>query len=129
MTCLIACLTTGKGSWSEVVKIINSEQWDKIFLITNEFGKEKFKHEKAQLITVNDSMSANEMCDAIHTGLKGHTEFNDAAVNLTSGTGKEHMALITAVLRTGAGIRLVTIENDKLAEIPIFKALPDTTSI
>lgn len=126
MTDLIACLTTGKGSWSEVVKIINSEKWDNIFLVTNDFGKEKFKHEKAQLIVVNDSMSASAMCDAVHNFLKGKVQFCDVAVNLSSGTGKEHMALITAVLRTGVGIRLITVENDKVVEIPIFKALPGT---
>jgi len=42
MTQLIACLSTGKGTWTTIARIISSEDWENLFLITNEFGKEKF---------------------------------------------------------------------------------------
>ena len=116
MTDLIACLTTGKGTWIEVLKVINSEEWEHIFLITNNFGKEKFKHDKAELIVINDSTITN-MSKQIYENLKSKIKFNDVAVNLISGTGKEHMALITAVLKLGVGVRFVTEENGKVKEI------------
>ena len=34
MTELVACLTTGKGSWTEVAKLIAGENWEKVYLIT-----------------------------------------------------------------------------------------------
>ena len=37
MTELIACLSTGKGTWAHVSKLIENE-WDKVFLVTNDFG-------------------------------------------------------------------------------------------
>ena len=43
MPTLLACLSTGKGTWSEVNKIIQSQPWDKIFLLTNQFGQDNFK--------------------------------------------------------------------------------------
>ena len=41
----------------------------------------------------------------------------EVGVNLVSGTGKEHMVLLSSLLRLGFGIRLVDVEDDKLIEL------------
>ena len=41
MTELIAFLSTGKGTWANVSGLIKGESWDKVYLLTNDFGKEK----------------------------------------------------------------------------------------
>ncbi len=115
MTKLIACLSTGKGTWAEVIKVIESSDWEKVFLITNEFGKEKFTHDNVELIVVNGSVK--EMSDQIHKFLRNKIGFDEVAINLVSGNGNEHMALITAVLRLGTGIRFITTEEGKIKEI------------
>jgi len=117
MTYLIACLSTGKGSWSEVIKLINSEKWDHIFLITNNFGKENFKHENADLIVINESKPIKDISDVIYKKLQNQIGFNDIAVNFISGTGKEHMALLSALIKLGIGIRFVVSENKSLIEL------------
>jgi len=43
MTELVACLSTGKGTWGHVSRLIADGTWEKIILITNDFGKENFK--------------------------------------------------------------------------------------
>jgi len=54
MTTLIACLSTGKGTWGHVSRLIQDHEWEKIFLITNEFGKENFNNQKnAEFILTN----------------------------------------------------------------------------
>ncbi len=116
MTDLIACLSTGKGTWAEVLKVINAEEWNKVYLLTNEFGKEKFNHEKAELIVINEK-EIKPMSNEIYEKLKGKVKFNDVAVNIVSGSGKEHMALLPALLKLGVGIRFVTVENEKIMEI------------
>ena len=61
MTDLVACLSTGKGSWVEVAKLINNEKWDNVYLVTNDFGKEKFsadKEVKFVLVDVNKGMES-----------------------------------------------------------------------
>ena len=115
MTKLIACLSTGKGTWTEVIKLIDSEPCEKVFLLTNDFGKEKFTHEKAELIVVKGNV--NEMRDQIHASLKNKLSFEEVAVNLISGTGTEHMAIISAVLKLGVGMRIVTTEENKIKEV------------
>ena len=118
MTVLVACLGTGKGTWIHVAKLIKDGDWDSIYLITNQFGKENFKLEKQNttLIIVNEQQHLPEMSETIRKELDGKI-FGDAAVNLISGEGKEHMATLAALLKVGAGIRLVAVTVDGIKEI------------
>ncbi|MGV8168737.1 MAG: hypothetical protein ACP5N3_01645 [Candidatus Nanoarchaeia archaeon] len=115
MTCLIACLTTGKGTWSTVNELMNSEAWEKTFLITNDFGKEKFTSKKPfEFIIINPDAPLKEIKSAIVSQLKGKIKDLEVAVNFSSGSGKEHMALLSAILNLGYGIRIVDVENSRL---------------
>lgn len=118
MGILIACLTTGKGTWSKVKEIINSEEWKKIYLITNTFGKEKFNATKdATFITININETPDIIRDKIISELhelKNEIGFNDVAINISSGTGVEHSAIISAIMKLGVGLRLVELKNNKL---------------
>ena len=50
MTTLIACLSTGKGTWGHVNRLIEDGKYEKVFLITNDYGKENFnKNDKTDL--------------------------------------------------------------------------------
>ena len=115
---LIACLSTGKGTWGHVSRLIQDGKWDKIFLITNEYGKENFnKDEKTQLIPVNLNQGINELRDEIYNQLSGKINGTEVAINFVSGIGKEHMALISAILKLGLGIRLVALTKNGVEEI------------
>ena len=118
MTKLVACLTTGKGGWASVSSVMKFRDWESIFLITNSFGKEKFTSDKKfEFVLVDDKSSAAEMRDAIIKQLSGKFSIEEVALNLTSGTGKEHMAIISALLRLGAGIRLLDENFGKVSEL------------
>ncbi|MAG50052.1 hypothetical protein CL621_00230 [archaeon] len=118
MTELIACLSTGKGTWGHVNRLIQDQEWDKIFLITNEFGKENFTVEKeAEFIIIQQSQGLIELRDQIEKSLKDKVKGTEVAVNFVSGTGKEHTALISALLRLGVGIRLTALTKDGIKEL------------
>ncbi|MBU1203983.1 MAG: hypothetical protein KKG60_02855 [Nanoarchaeota archaeon] len=115
---LVACLSTGKGTWAQVSQLIKQGDWTKIYLITNEFGKENFtKDQKTELIPINDKQEVNEMRDEIITKLRPLIKTPEVAVNITSGTGKEHTALITALLKLGLSIRFYTNTKSGVEEI------------
>lgn len=116
MPTLIACLSTGKGTWSEVIRIMNSPQWSKIFLITNEFGKENFKipNSQVELVLIDSFLEISEMVEQIKTQLKGKITDFEVGLNIISGTGKEHMAVLEAVLELGLNFRLITINNGQV---------------
>ena len=119
MTTLIACLGAGKGTWSYVIELIAKEEWEKIFLITNSFGKEKFmiKKDNIEFIVVDESQTLVSMVNDISAKLKGKISGFEVAVNIISGTGKEHMAVISAVLKLGVAMRLVGVDKDGIKEI------------
>ena len=116
MSNLVANLSTGKGTWTEIIKLINSENWENVFLITNKFGKDNFKHERAEFILIKED-SILKMSDQITKALRRKLGFNDVAVNFISGNGKEHMALLSALLKMGVGIRFVTLDNNQMIEL------------
>jgi hypothetical protein len=112
MTDLVACLSTGKGTWLEVSSLINSYNWNKVYLITNNFGKENFKpRENTELILINPESSIEEIKKAIFNELKDKLS-GDVAINFSSGSGKEHMALLSALMQLGTGLRLITFDKE-----------------
>ena len=118
MTILVACIGTGKGTWAHVTKLIKDIDWEHIYIITNQFGKEQFKQEKQNttFILVNEEQYLPEMTENIRKELDGKL-FGDAAVNFISGDGKQHMAMLSALLKVGAGIRLTAVTTEGVKEI------------
>jgi hypothetical protein len=118
MTSLIACLSTGKGTWVEVISLIKCHEWDKVLIITNDFGKEHFSTDRpVEIIVVDPGKPLPYLVEDIRKGLFGKINDLEVAVNIISGSGKEHMALISAILKLGLAIRYVYSENDKIAEL------------
>lgn len=118
MTELIACLSTGKGTWGHVSRLMQDGKWDKVFLITNDYGKENFnKDDKTELIAINLNQGIKELRDEILNNLKGKIKSAEVALNVISGMGREHMALISALLKLGIGFRLVALTKDGVEEI------------
>ena len=118
MTSLVASLSTGKGTWGHVARLISDEKWESIFLITNEFGRENFKVDGKELnfILINDRIGLVELREQIIANLKDKLH-GDVAINFISGSGKEHMAIISSILKLGIGLRLIALTNEGMKEI------------
>lgn len=118
MTDLVALLSTGKGTWAEVGKLIKGHEWDKVFLITNEFGSTTFqKKENMEFIIINPVESIELLIEHIQKQLKEKISGTEVALNLSSGTGKEHMAVLSSLLKLGLGIRLITFTANGIKEL------------
>ena len=88
-----------------------------MYLVTNDFGKEKFTaEENTELIVVNSSASEEELRDEITEILKEKVD-GEIAINFVSGTGKEHMALIAALMKSGVGFRFVVQADEGTKEL------------
>lgn len=113
MTDLIACLSTGKGTLGHVARVIEDMEWNKIFLITNESVKDKFKSEKdVETILIDTKKTITEMSADIKKALEGKITDLEVGLNIVSGEGREHMAIISALLQLGLGIRLVVLTRE-----------------
>lgn len=118
MTELIACLSTGKGSWGHVAKVISEKEWSKILLVTNDFGREKFTFEKpAELIMADLNQPIDELIKQLAKVFKEKVTDTEVAVNLASGSGKEHMAILAAIMKAGLSFRLMALTKEGVKEI------------
>ena len=116
MAVLIASLGPGKGTWTELRNIMAQESWEKTYLVTNAFGKQNFAAD-AEFIIVDDQLPADALVFEITNQLKGKIRDTDAALNLSSGNGNVHMAILAALLKLGLGIRLVGLVNGRVEEL------------
>ena len=118
MTDLVACLSSGEKSQAHVARLINEVDWKNIFLITNEFGKNNFKSgKKVDLILVDFQKPVFNLIEDIQKRLRGKITDLEVALNLVSGTGKEHMAILSALFKLGVGVRLIAVTKDGVKEL------------
>ena len=111
---LIAILSAGKGSWGQVAGVINKGDWEKIILIGDNFAKQFESQKESEFIEINSSIPITDLKDYLLTQLKGKIKGTEVALSIASGTGKEHMALISALLSYPAGIRFTVLTKDGL---------------
>jgi 5S rRNA maturation endonuclease (ribonuclease M5) len=119
MTDLVACLSTGKGTWTGVLKLVNKPDFEKVFLVINAWTKDnlKLKKDNVFLITIDSDNKTSAIRDTITQQLEGKITGFEVAVNLDSGTGKEHTAIITALIKLGFALRFVVAEGDEVEEV------------
>ena len=118
MTSLIAIASYGKGTWAALAELIKSADWQTVFIITDNFGREHFqKQENIEFVEVDFSKSPEEIRDTVLLALKGKIEDFEVAFNMVSGDGKTHMAVLSGILSLGLGIRIVYSKDNKLCEL------------
>ncbi len=115
MTDLIVCLTDEKAT-AHVSSLIKSREWGSIFLIMNP-GRNFDCGKKAEMIHVDFSKPVFEVIERIKKSLDGKLSDFEVAFNMVSGSGKEHMAVLAALLKLGVGIRLVAVTKEGVREL------------
>ena len=108
---LIALISSGKGSWGQVAGVINRGEWENIILIGNDFAK-KFTSEKDFEFIEIKGGTLVELKQELEKKFKGKIKGTEVALSIASGDGKEHMALISALLSQPVGIRFTALTKD-----------------
>lgn len=105
---LVVFLGDDKETWGQVTGLINRGNWDKIILVKNNTAKSfpKPNHKNVDDIIINSSQSLIDLKEEMIKKLRGKFSGLDVNVSIASGNGKEHMALISALLSLPVGIRL-----------------------
>ena len=122
MTTLIALLSSGAGTWNHVASMMKTSTFERTILVTDEFGAksfpEKFKDmENYDFVVVNFNKPVKLLISDIVRQLNEKARVFEAGVNFVSGSGKEHMALVAALIRCGIAFRLVAITQEGLEEL------------
>lgn len=114
---LVALLSSGQGTWAQVSGLIKYGEWDKVILIGDDFAK-SFTHEKPfEFIKVDLSAKIKDLRDELLKKLKGKIASTETALSIASGDGKEHMALISALINLPVGIRFAALTKDGVIDV------------
>ena len=117
MTILVALLSTGKGTWGHVARLITEIEWEQVIILTNDFGEEKFSHEKPiEKIKLDLRQPIPDLREDIIKELKPKLK-GEVAINFVSGDGKEHMALMSALIKLGIGFRFMALTKEGPKEV------------
>jgi hypothetical protein len=108
---LVALLSSGEGTWSQVSGIIKYGEWDKVILIGNEFAK-KFAVDREHIFIEITKSRLAELKEEIQDKLRGKLSGTEVALSIASGDGKEHMALISALLSIPVGVRFTALTKE-----------------
>lgn len=114
---LVALLSSGSGTWAQVSGLMKYGEWDKVIIIGDDFSKD-FKHEKPfEFIKVDLSSKIKDLRDDLLKKLKGKIHGTEVALSIASGDGKEHMALISALINSPVGIRFAALTKEGVIDL------------
>ena len=114
---LVALLSSGKGSWAQVSGLMKYREWDKIILVGDDFAKD-FSHDKEfEFIKVDLNKKLKDLKDEFSEKLKGKFDGMEVALSIASGDGKEHMALVSALLNLPLGVRFAALTKDGILDL------------
>lgn len=114
---LISLLSSGKGTWAQVSGLMNYGEWDKIILLGDDFAKD-FKHDKEfEFVKVDLNKKIKDLKEEFKEKLKGKIAGTEVALSIASGDGKEHMALISALINLPVGIRFAALTKDGITDL------------
>lgn len=108
---LVALLSSGKGTWGQVSGLVNRGEWDNIILLGNDFARKFTLEKEHEFIEIKEGTIVDmkqEILDKLKDKIKG----TEVALSIASGTGKEHMALISALLSIPVGIRFTALTTE-----------------
>ena len=114
---LIALLSTGKGTWAQVSGLMKHGEWDKITVLGSEFAKQFTSDIKFEFIKVDLDKKLKDLKEDFSSKLKGKIAGTEVALSIASGDGKEHMALISALINLPVGIRFAALTKDGVIDL------------
>lgn len=104
---LVATVGLDKESWGQVTGLMNHGTWDKIIIVKNKLALDFIVPEGIHVIYTDGAQPLLDLKQELIQKLRPLLSEFDACVSIASGTGKEHMALVSALLGIPVGIRLV----------------------
>jgi len=106
---LVAFVGSDKENLGQVTALVNRMECDKILLVKDkDTARPLFNSDKVDFIEVDTLKPLLDLKDDLVNKLKPKLSADfETALSIASGTGKEHMALVSALLSVPVGIKLV----------------------
>ena len=97
-----------KENWAQLNALVKRGDWSNVLIIKNKNSEDFPLNDKCKVIEIDANNSLLDIKKELIEKLSGALSKDfEVALSIASGTGKEHMALISALLSIPVGIRLV----------------------
>ncbi len=106
---LIALLSGNEAEWAQVSGLMTHGDWEKIVLVGDSKAKDFSHPKKFNFVRVDFSEKIVDLKETFQKKLKDKFENMEVATSIASGNGKEHMALVSALINLPMGIRFVAL--------------------
>ena len=116
MAILIACLGSTHDSWGPVLKLASMPDWEHVFFVGSASARDVLEaNQRISFVAVDEKQNFDAMIAQIQKEISPKV-FGEAGVSLYSGSGLLHMAVLSAILKAGGGVKLVHY-TDRLVEL------------
>lgn len=112
---LIALLSKDEGTWAQISGLMKYGEWEKIILVGDESARKFSNDKKFEFIKVDLDKKLEDLKEEFSKKLKGKFEEMEVACSIASGNGKEHMALVSALLNLPVGVRFCALTKDGIS--------------
>jgi len=108
MKVFLGVLSVGKGTWGQVAHIIDNSEYDDVYLISNEWAQDKFNcSKKVNWIIIDPRKGFSEIIADLERQWPKDT--GEVELNIHSGSGKEHSAILAILQQKKIKFKIVTI--------------------
>lgn len=114
----VAFVGSDKENWGQLTGLIKRIEADKILLVKDKSVSGFPVNERCKIVEVNSSKPLVELKEDIMNKMKKELSGDfEVYLSIASGNGKEHMALISALLSIPVGIRFVVFTKEGIQYI------------
>ncbi|MEK6889138.1 MAG: hypothetical protein AABW80_03460 [Nanoarchaeota archaeon] len=108
----VAFVGEDKENWGQVTALLNRLEYERAIIIKS--SKEDFPtNGKCKVINISSEKSLIDMKEQMQEKLKKELSGDfEVSLSLASGNGKEHMALLSALLNTPVGVKIVVFTKE-----------------
>src|SRR3989338_7559847 len=114
---LIALLSSGKGTWAQVSGLIKHGDWEKVILLGDSFAEKFTSEKKFEFIKINLDKKLLDLKEEFSKKLQGKISGLEVGLSIASGDGKEHMALVSALITLPVGIRFFALTKEGVVDL------------
>ncbi len=109
----VAFLSSGKGTWGQVSGLMKKGEWESIIVLGPNYAS-NFRVEGVpfDFIEYDEHKGITQLKKELSKKLEGKFKGTEVALSIASGSGKEHMALVSALLSLPVGVRFTALTKD-----------------
>ena len=109
----VAILSSGKGTWGQISGLMKKGEWESIILLGPSYAADfKLQGIPFDFIEYDPNKPLVKLKNELTTKLKPKIKGLEVALSIASGSGKEHMALQSALLSLPVGIRFTALTKE-----------------